>query len=689
MRSGHGLSGGAVALWTLLLTGLVAAQEPPIPLNVYWGEIPPGERMFYIAPEGDNSNPGTQDRPWATLDYAVSQAQPGDVFVLRGGVYRHSSTIKISRHGTVDKPITIVASPGEVPVLDFSAQAEESSNNGVRLNAWYWRVIGITVRYAGHNGIRMDGSYNVLEQVTAYGNRDTGIHMAGNASHNLLKNCDSFRNFDGKTAGENADGFGAKYDIFPGNRYYGCRAWENADDGFDFWRAANTIVVENCWAFHNGDPSLFGNPPNFGGDGNGFKLGGDYVPGDHLVLRCLAFDNFGPSRQSKGFDHNNNTGALTLIHNTAFNNGRNFYFPRDPLRAQSMFVNNLSVASAILATLPPNALLAANSWQSLSITQDVFLSVDTELAKGPRERDGSLPNIELLKPRPGSAVVDRGVAVGQRFCGAAPDLGAYEHEIGEWVEPYVNRGSGSIIHDLRVFDMENAGCWSVQTGPPLGAGAYGEGGYTILSIPEVLRVSEWLQTSLLSRTRNYLFTQVEFVAQSATEVFVAHSALVVDKPEWLEAYQNTEMRLSVEATGGQREEFVLFGRQVATGETVTLGRNSKDARNTALMYFVLLGSRSQGVAMDHLPPRDFAMLRAYPNPFRERTTIVFAPARPSALQLSVFDPMGRLVRRLYHSDLVQGSQEVLWEASGLPSGSYICRLTIGETEYTQRLLLVR
>ncbi len=684
---------GLLLLWSAGVFSLQSiAQEPPAPLNVYWGEIPRGERTFFIAPSGDNTNPGTEDRPWATLDFATNQAQPGDVFVLRGGVYFHSATIKISRSGTADKPITIVAFPGETPVLDFSAQAEESSNNGLRLNGWHWRVIGITVRYAGHNGIRMDGSCNVLEQVTAYGNRDTGIHMAGNASNNLIKNCDSFRNFNtiGRV-GNNADGFGAKFDILPGNRFYGCRACENSDDGFDFWRAANTITVENCWSFHNGDPAVFGNPANFEGAGNGYKLGGDYVPGDHIVVRCLAFDNLGPSGQAKGFDHNNNTGALTLLHNTAFHNGRNFYFPRDPIRGQSLFVNNLSVASGVLATVPPSAVVAGNSWQGgETINQDAFVSVDTELAKMPRERDGSLPAVGLLKPKPGSVIIDRGVPVGLPYCGSAPDFGAYEFEVGDWQPGFVERGSGDRIKELVVYDVENAHSWGVRGDFTAGATAYGDESYMVSSVPEGLCVWEWVQTSNLSRTKNYLLTQAEFVAAEPLEVYVAHSVRIASKPEWLSEYEQTGLQLTVAGEGGFEEQLGLFRKIAAPGEKVQLGRNSKDGTTSALMYIVLVGSLSQGIAAgDFAKPTAFDLLEVYPNPSRGRTTILYTVNTWGLAELKVFDVTGRQVAQLARGPVAPGRCSVIWDSGPLPGGVYFCRLTTGRTSVVRRVLLLR
>ncbi|TCO05428.1 right-handed parallel beta-helix repeat-containing protein [Natronoflexus pectinivorans] len=403
-------------------------------LNVFNGEIPQGDRVFYVAVDGDNGNNGTKESPFATLNYAVGRVSAGDVIVVRGGVYEHSDIIRMnSPNGTASKPIVVTAYPGEVPVFDFSSQPKENNYHGIRLNANYWHLIGLTIKNASHNGIRMDGSHNILEQITATGNHDTGIHMAGSASHNLIKNCDSFLNFNYDTnrtprIGNNADGFGVKFNnIGPGNRLYGCRAWENSDDGYDFWRALETIIVENCWAFGNGDPASFGNPANFEGGGNGFKLGGNHEPGPHIIRRSLAFDNKG-----KGFDHNNNTAPLTLLHNTAYNNDRNFSFPNNPSTGQSVFRNNLSAKARVLAEMPSNALIVGNSWQqSVAITDGMFASVNTALAVGPREIDGSLPEIDLLKPVPGTVIINGGVDFGEPFYGTAPDMGAYELDIDD------------------------------------------------------------------------------------------------------------------------------------------------------------------------------------------------------------------------------------------------------------------
>ncbi|NLY73877.1 MAG: DUF1080 domain-containing protein [Firmicutes bacterium] len=381
--------------------------------------------IYYVSPSGTSSNPGTINQP-TTLTSAIGKVVPGDTIYMRGGTYYFSSKITIDsgRSGTASKPITLIAYPGETPILDFSAQAEQAGNDGIRLDANYWRLIGLTLRKAGGNGFRVHGSYNVLERLVAYENRLTGIHLEGPAAHNLVKNCDSYRNFNLRgRVGNKADGFACKEAVGPGNQFVGCRAWENSDDGFDLWRAPNTVRIENCWSFGNGNPAVFGNPANYEGAGNGFKLGGDYIAGNHVVIRCLAFDNKG-----KGFDHNNNTGALTLRHNTAYNNDRNFVFPNNPQNGgQYVFQNNCSAVSNVIAQTPSGALLQGNSWQIGTVTANMFYSVDTSLAKNPRQADGSLPIINLLRPKPGTFLIDGGVNIGEPYNGSAPDIGAFEY----------------------------------------------------------------------------------------------------------------------------------------------------------------------------------------------------------------------------------------------------------------------
>jgi hypothetical protein len=207
-------------------------------------------------------------------------------------------------------------------VLDFSAQPRgDSAARGIQISGSYWHLRGLDVINAGDNCIHVSGSHNTLERVSTYGCSDTGVQITANgseaadasrAAYNTVLNCDSHDNYDEANAGENADGFAAKLYIGPGNVFRGCRAWNNADDGWDLFASDDVVVIDQCWAISNGKIGPAQNNTN--GDGNGFKLGGAARAGDanmggaaHEVTGCTSIEN-----RACGFVRNNNTVAPQL-----------------------------------------------------------------------------------------------------------------------------------------------------------------------------------------------------------------------------------------------------------------------------------------------------------------------------------------------------------------------------------------
>ncbi len=74
---------------------------------------------FHVSPEGSDANPGTIDRPFASIQKAADSMEAGDVCYLRAGRY-HQPTKISGLHGTADRPITFQAYPGETATLDGS-----------------------------------------------------------------------------------------------------------------------------------------------------------------------------------------------------------------------------------------------------------------------------------------------------------------------------------------------------------------------------------------------------------------------------------------------------------------------------------------------------------------------------------------------------------------------------------------
>ncbi len=270
-----------------------------------------GPDDVFVDPNGSDSNAGTQASPFETLDRAQQAASEGRTIWLLPGTYDWNTTTKLTKSGSDGAPIVIAGIPGDRPLIDFTSQPRGAANRGIELQGNYWEIRGIEIANAGDNCIAISGSHNVVEDVILHDCEDTGLQItvgstqAGDDAYgadNLILNCDSYQNFDEATAGENADGFAAKLRIGPGNVFRGCRAWNNADDGWDLFAANDVVTIDNCWAFSNG--KISGQNP--AGDGNGFKLGGapngtDQGGAVHIVTHDAAFEN-----RACGFTRNNN-----------------------------------------------------------------------------------------------------------------------------------------------------------------------------------------------------------------------------------------------------------------------------------------------------------------------------------------------------------------------------------------------
>ncbi|WP_256010655.1 right-handed parallel beta-helix repeat-containing protein [Desertivirga xinjiangensis] len=327
---------------------------------------------------------------------ALKAAKPGDVILVKSGDYKFQKRIDIQVDGSEKLPIVLISHKNNKtrPIFDFSALGEGNSNQGIILRASYWEIKGIEVTKAGDNGILINGNNNLIENCSFSQCSDTGLQLDSHAANNLILNCDSYFNADSKI--ENADGFACKIDVGSGNKFKGCRAWQNLDDGWDgYLKQTDNVstVFEDCWAFSNG---ILKNGQLSGGDGNGFKSGGS----DNKLLKhnatytnCVSAGNV-----KNGFDHNSNRGEVTLIGCKAYDNKqKNLSFgKKNP-------VSKLTVKDCIVLGTPGSLEadlkeISGNNWQlNQNLQPDNFISLEISELKKPRKADGSLPDINFMK----------------------------------------------------------------------------------------------------------------------------------------------------------------------------------------------------------------------------------------------------------------------------------------------------
>ena len=406
---------------------------------------------YYVATNGNDNNPGTLTQPWGTWQKGFNSISAGDILYIRGGnytgMYGPGHGVFISyKDGTSGSNITVLAYPGETPVLDCaSLSASAGINFGILMrNCNYWYIKGLTLKNVReYNNLtksagglptaswELGNCNNITLDQCKVSNCGNGFSLNGTLKNINYINCDSYLNFDYYDNGGLANGFNGNITGSSTVYYNGCRSWSNSDDGYDNFGGAGYIVYNNCWAYRNGkDVPIIGN-------GDGFKIGcdlsGTELAGIQRTLNnCISADN-----DLMGFDESMDvvTSMDMVLNNCAsYKNTRDYGFRfYQPLgTGATTLKNNISYANSINYQGRTRNIADHNTWNTgAPVVSDAdFVSLDMTQLLRPRKADGSLPDIDFMRLKQGSALIDAGVNVGITYTGSAPDIGPFEAQSG-------------------------------------------------------------------------------------------------------------------------------------------------------------------------------------------------------------------------------------------------------------------
>ncbi len=90
-----------------------------------------------------------------------------------------------------------------------------------------------------------------------------------------------------------------------------------------------------------------------------------------------------------------------------------------------------------------------------------------------------------------------------------------------------------------------------------------------------------------------------------------------------------------------------------------------------------------------IQPTQFDLFNAYPNPFNSSVRLTYEMSEEKQASLCIFDLSGRLVATPVDGVIKVGEHSVNWDASSMPSGIYMCRLSAGSKVKTSKLALVK
>ncbi len=445
-------------------------------------------KTVFVAVNGSDTNTGTIDFPFATIQHAQSQVSAGDTVYIRGGTYRITES-QIARYesiwakvtyldksGTQGNRIKYWAYPGEEPIFDLQDITPANYRIHAFAVAGSWihikgiTVIGVQVTILEHTQsvcFYNTGSNNIYEQLIMRDGQAIGIYAIKSGGNNLFLNCDAYNNWDYTSEdgrGGNVDGFGVHvYAGATGNVFNGCRAWFNSDDGFDCINTAEPAVFKNCWAMYNGYTPDFTSR----GDGNGFKVGGyAYAPASELpnpIPRHITFGCIAVGNKANGFYANHQVGGNDWYFNSAYNNGNNYNMlsrladpPVDTDGYDHYLENNLAHRSNNVTNIDTSLCTLINNTFDASfggtVSDGSFMSLDESQLIAARKSDGSLPEITFLKP-----VTDSGLEGMGYF--ARPQM-----------EGDINNDGSVDLEDLKLLTdqwLQSPGVPSADIAPPL------------------------------------------------------------------------------------------------------------------------------------------------------------------------------------------------------------------------------
>ena len=405
---------------------------------------------YYVASSGSDSNAGTLAEPFATLQKGADVAVAGDTVYIRGGTYKITTPksagagVTFSKSGTSDeKRIRYWAYQDEIPIFDFANMVLSTTgytHGFVVTGSWlHFRGLeleNVPMNSFSNNAIAANGGGNcIFERLNLHHNSGNGIFIGKGTGGDLILNCDAHDNYDATSNqgdGQNADGFGVHYQTTGATTIVrGCRAWWNSDDGYDLINQEVPVIIENSWAMGNGYIES-GTARPASGNGNGFKAGSSKTGVRHVIRSSLAWKNV-----AAGFYANHSSGGNDWFNNTSYNNGTQYnMLASDPNDSSVTIIltgalvhkmrNNVGFPNK--NTNMSGVDTAFNTWDLMIVPAAAdFESVMDTGALGPRQPDGSLPNVDFMKLPKGSKLIDKGTDVGLTFVAASPDLGASEY----------------------------------------------------------------------------------------------------------------------------------------------------------------------------------------------------------------------------------------------------------------------
>lgn len=118
---------------------------------------------YYVATNGNDSNPGSEAAPWRSVAHATDKMVAGDTTYVKSGVYNECS-IHFANSGTASAPIQLLAAPGNQPAIDCNDRGKLviflQHASGRKKEIGWITIEGLEIRN-GNTGIRLYSTHDL------------------------------------------------------------------------------------------------------------------------------------------------------------------------------------------------------------------------------------------------------------------------------------------------------------------------------------------------------------------------------------------------------------------------------------------------------------------------------------------------------------------------------------------------
>lgn len=121
----------------------------------------------------------------------------------------------------------------------------------------------------------------------------------------------------------------------------------------------------------------------------------------------------------------------------------------------------------------------------------------------------------------------------------------------------------------------------------------------------------------------------------------------------------------------------------------TTDKDSDSAWADSSMNHMVAVNKVVGVDDLNFIPTEYKLAQNYPNPFNPTTTISFNLKESGKVSLTVYNVLGKEVKKLVNGHMSAGEQHVKFNAAGLTSGVYIYKIESGSFIESKKMILMR